>query len=67
MLLPALQRPAAEPSGRCSSRPHLYGASVESVAQRLGIPAGTARSRLHYGLRALRRELQALEPESAAS
>jgi RNA polymerase sigma-70 factor (ECF subfamily) len=42
----------------------LYGASVDSVAQRLGIPAGTARSRLFYGLRTLRREL---DPQPAAS
>lgn len=32
--------------------------TLATVAGRLGIPHGTARSRLHYALRALRRELQ---------
>jgi RNA polymerase sigma-70 factor (ECF subfamily) len=60
LLLPALR--ALPPGQRAVLvEAHLYGASVESVAQRLGIPAGTARSRLFYALRALRREL-ASEP-----
>jgi RNA polymerase sigma-70 factor, ECF subfamily len=38
------------------------GGGTGAVADQLGIPTGTARSRLHYALRALRREL----PESDA-
>jgi RNA polymerase sigma-70 factor, ECF subfamily len=34
------------------------GGTVAAVAQELGIPHGTARSRLHYALGALRRQLQ---------
>jgi RNA polymerase sigma-70 factor, ECF subfamily len=34
------------------------GGSMATVARQLGIPAGTARSRLHYALEALRRQLQ---------
>ena len=34
------------------------GGSTATVARQLGIPAGTARSRLHYALDALRRHLQ---------
>jgi RNA polymerase sigma-70 factor, ECF subfamily len=34
------------------------GASTATVARQLGIPDGTARSRLHYALHALRRQLQ---------
>jgi len=34
------------------------GASTATVARQLGIPNGTARSRLHYALDALRRHLQ---------
>jgi len=34
------------------------GASTATVARRLGIPNGTARSRLHYALDAMRRHLQ---------
>ena len=33
------------------------GGGAGAVADQLGIPTGTARSRLHYALRALRREL----------
>jgi RNA polymerase sigma-70 factor (ECF subfamily) len=35
---------------------HLYfrGDTIEEVALRLGIPAGTVKSRAHYGIRALR-------------
>jgi RNA polymerase sigma-70 factor (ECF subfamily) len=34
-----------------------YGATLDAAAQQLGIPAGTARSRMHYALRALREQL----------
>jgi RNA polymerase sigma-70 factor (ECF subfamily) len=33
--------------------------SVEEVADALGVPAGTVRSRLHYAVRALRATLEA--------
>ena len=35
------------------------GGRASAVAEQLGIPSGTARSRLHYALRALRREIPA--------
>ncbi len=41
------------------------GRTLDKVARQLGIPDGTARSRLHYALRALRRQLEdreAIEP-----
>jgi RNA polymerase sigma-70 factor (ECF subfamily) len=38
------------------------GGSTATVARQLGIPGGTARSRLHYALDALRRHLQDQEP-----
>jgi len=41
------------------------GRTLAKVARRLGIPDGTARSRLHYALEALRRQLEdreAIEP-----
>ena len=34
------------------------GHTLATVARQLGIPDGTARSRLHYALRALRRQLE---------
>jgi len=34
------------------------GRTLAKVARQLGIPAGTARSRLHYALQALRRQLE---------
>jgi RNA polymerase sigma-70 factor, ECF subfamily len=39
---------------------HAYygGCSIAEVARRLGIPEGTVKSRLHYGLRALRLAFQ---------
>jgi RNA polymerase sigma-70 factor (ECF subfamily) len=41
---------------------HYRGLTLVEVAETLGIPAGTARSRLHYATRALR---AALEPDAA--
>jgi RNA polymerase sigma-70 factor (ECF subfamily) len=35
-----------------------HGGSTATVARQLGIPHGTARSRLHYALHALRQQLQ---------
>jgi RNA polymerase sigma-70 factor (ECF subfamily) len=35
-----------------------HGGTMSTVARQLGIPDGTARSRLHYALHALRQELQ---------
>lgn len=37
------------------------GGSVREVAEELGVPEGTVKSRLHYGLLALRRELEQRE------
>lgn len=39
---------------------HAYylGQSVAAIAEQLGVPQGTVKSRLHYGLRALRLALQ---------
>jgi RNA polymerase sigma-70 factor, ECF subfamily len=37
------------------------GRTLAKVARQLGIPDGTARSRLHYALQALRRQLEARE------
>ncbi|MFF2328615.1 MULTISPECIES: sigma-70 family RNA polymerase sigma factor [unclassified Streptomyces] len=37
---------------------YLLGKSIEETARTLGIPVGTAKSRIHYGLRALRLALQ---------
>jgi RNA polymerase sigma-70 factor (ECF subfamily) len=34
------------------------GGTTATVARQLGIPHGTARSRLHYALQALRQQLQ---------
>ena len=34
------------------------GGTTATVARRRGIPHGTARSRLHYALQALRQQLQ---------
>jgi RNA polymerase sigma-70 factor (ECF subfamily) len=40
------------------------GSTVSEAAQALNIPVGTVKSRLHYGLRALRLALDELEVES---
>jgi RNA polymerase sigma-70 factor (ECF subfamily) len=40
------------------------GGTLTTVARQLGIPPGTARSRLHYALRALRQQLE--DPGAAA-
>ena len=37
---------------------HLRGASVAETAERLGVPAGTVKSRVYYGLKALRLALE---------
>jgi len=39
---------------------HAYygGCSIAEVARRLAIPEGTVKSRLHYGLKALRLAMQ---------
>jgi RNA polymerase sigma-70 factor (ECF subfamily) len=41
------------------------GATTAAVARQLGIPPGTARSRLHYALQALRQELRDHGPTAA--
>ena len=38
------------------------GGTIATIARQLGIPAGTARSRLHYALQALRQYLQEHDP-----
>jgi RNA polymerase sigma-70 factor (ECF subfamily) len=38
---------------------HYVGLALPEVAEALGIPAGTAKSRLHYGMAALRAALEA--------
>jgi RNA polymerase sigma-70 factor (ECF subfamily) len=38
---------------------HYVGLSLVEIAETLGIPAGTARSRLHYATRALRAAIEA--------
>ena len=40
---------------------HYLGLSLEEIAETLGIPSGTARSRLHYAHRAMRAALEADE------
>ncbi|HEX4657249.1 MAG TPA: sigma-70 family RNA polymerase sigma factor [Streptosporangiaceae bacterium] len=41
------------------------GSTTATVARRLGIPHGTARSRIHYALHALRQQLQDHDPAAA--
>lgn len=43
---------------------HHVGLPLVEIAESLGIPAGTARSRLHYAIRTLR---EALDAETAPS
>ncbi|MFM9331762.1 RNA polymerase sigma factor SigY [Paenibacillus mesotrionivorans] len=38
---------------------HYYGYAYEEIGEILGIPAGTVKSRVHNGVRALRKELEA--------
>jgi RNA polymerase sigma-70 factor (ECF subfamily) len=40
---------------------HFRGASIEEAAQRLGVPAGTVKSRAHYAMRILRAALNPAE------
>jgi RNA polymerase sigma-70 factor (ECF subfamily) len=46
---------------------HYLGLTPTEIAARLGIPVGTARSRLHYAHRAMRAAIEADERPSAAS
>jgi RNA polymerase sigma-70 factor (ECF subfamily) len=46
---------------------HYLGLEPTEIAETLGIPAGTVRSRLHYAHRAMRAALEADERTSAAS
>ena len=46
---------------------HQLGYPLTEIAETLGIPVGTARSRLHYAVRQLRTVLDAGEPSLAAS
>jgi RNA polymerase sigma-70 factor, ECF subfamily len=41
------------------SQVYLRGRSIDEVAERLGVPVGTVKSRTHYALRALRTGLEA--------
>ncbi len=45
---------------------HYLGLSLVEVAETLGIPAGTARSRLHYATRSLRAEMTAAAQRTIA-
>ena len=55
---PRVPPPAARPAG--DPRLHYYlGLEPAEIAETLGIPAGTARSRLHYAHRAMRAALEA--------
>jgi RNA polymerase sigma-70 factor (ECF subfamily) len=38
---------------------YLHGRSLDETAERLGIPVGTVKSRVHHALRALRRTIEA--------
>jgi len=49
---------------------HYLGMPLEEIADVLGVPSGTARSRLHYALRRLRAAIEAaddIEPMVEAS
>jgi RNA polymerase sigma-70 factor, ECF subfamily len=45
---------------------HYLGLGLDEIAAILGIPQGTARSRLHYALKKLRSVIEAADPPSAA-
>ena len=53
-----LQSPEARSAGR-DRPPHYSGFSAAEIAKILGIPEGTARSRLHYSTDAMRAALEA--------
>jgi RNA polymerase sigma-70 factor (ECF subfamily) len=46
---------------------HYLGLTPTEIAERLGIPVGTARSRLHYAHRAMRAALEADERPSTVA
>jgi RNA polymerase sigma-70 factor (ECF subfamily) len=46
---------------------HVRGYSIRETAQRLGVPAGTVKSRTHHALRALRQALASDQPEPVAA
>jgi len=46
---------------------HYLGLEPTEIAQTLGVPAGTVRSRLHYAHRAMRAALEADERTSVAA
>jgi RNA polymerase sigma-70 factor (ECF subfamily) len=56
ILLEAMQR-LSEPHRRILIETFFAGQPLSVTATRLGVPAGTARSRLHYAIRQLRRQL----------
>ena len=41
------------------SQVYVHGRSIDEVAELLGVPVGTVKSRTHYALRALRTGLEA--------
>ena len=43
---------------------HYYGYSLEEIAAILEISSGTVKSRIHYGLKAVRKELETNEPQN---
>jgi DNA-directed RNA polymerase specialized sigma24 family protein len=45
---------------------HYLGLGLDEIASIVGVPAGTARSRLHYALQKLRVALEPLEATSPA-
>ena len=57
-----------KPDQRAAVVLHFYaGLSVPEVADALGVPVGTAKSRIHYAVEALRAALEADERATAAS
>lgn len=51
-------RALSEPHRRVVVETHYFGRSIKETAELLGVPEGTVKSRLYYGLRALRAELE---------